>query len=75
MPNERKIKAKIVELGLSISLIANEMGISAYTLGRKISGKTPMSIKEARALQNRLSIPDEDIVSYFFDNRVAQNAT
>lgn len=71
MPNEKKIKAKILELGLSIRVIAAEMKLSAYTLGQKIAGKTPMSLKEARYLQKRLSIPDEEIVLYFFTQEVA----
>lgn len=71
MPNEKKIKARILELGLSIKIIALEMDLSAYTLGQKISGKAPMSLKEARFLQKRLSIPDEEIVPYFFTREVA----
>lgn len=66
MPNEKKIKAKILELGLSIKVIAAEMNLSAYTLGQKISGKAPMTLKEARFLQKRLSIPDNEFVFYFF---------
>lgn len=71
MPNEKKIKARIVELGLTIKQISCEMGLSAYTLGQKISGKTPMTLKEARQLQNILKIPDNDIPLYFFTQVVA----
>lgn len=71
MPNEKKIKARIVELGLTIKQISYEMGLSAYTLGQKISGKTPMTLKEARQLQKILKIPDNDIPLYFFTQVVA----
>ena len=71
MPNEKKIKARIVELGLTIKQISYEMGLSAYTLGQKISGKTPMTLKEARQLQKILKIPDNDIPLYFFTQAVA----
>lgn len=71
MPNSRKIKARIFELGLSIKIVAQQMDLTAYTLGRKISGKTPMSLKEARMLQEILQIPDNEIVLYFFMKEVA----
>lgn len=66
MPNTRKIKARITELGLTIGKVAKKMNISPYTLGRKIAGKTPMSIREARFLQKELKIPDNKIALYFF---------
>lgn len=66
MPNERKIKAKITELGLTIGKIADKIGVSPYTLGKKISGKTPMSVKEARLLQQELHIADQEVAVYFF---------
>lgn len=71
MPNEKKIKARIVELGLTIKQISCDMGLSAYTLGQKISGKAPMTLKEARMLQNILKIPDSEIPLYFFTHLVA----
>lgn len=71
MPNEKKIKARILELGLTIKALADEMGLSAYTLGQKISGKAPMTLKEAIYLKERLNIPDEEVVAYFFIRRVA----
>ncbi len=71
MPNSRKIKARILELGLSIKVIAKQMGLTAYTLGRKIAGKTPMSLKEAHMLQVILQIPDNELVLYFFMKEVA----
>lgn len=71
MPNEKKIKARICELGLSIKAIAVTMNLTAYTLGRKIAGKTPMSLTEARTLQNILKISDDDVVIYFFTHKVA----
>ena len=67
MPNERKLKAKILEEGLTIAKISSEMGITAYTLGQKILGKSPMIIHEARFLQQKLKISDNDIGTYFFN--------
>ncbi len=66
MPNTKKIKAKIVEQGLTIGKIADDMGISAYILGQKILGKSPMTVGEAHFLQNKLDIPNEELAIYFF---------
>lgn len=68
MPNGKKIKARILEEDLTIAKISSEMGITAYTLGQKILGKTPMTVCEARFLQQKLKIPDNDIVTYFFNH-------
>lgn len=71
MPNEKKLKAKIIEEGLTIAKISSEMGITAYTLGQKILGKSQMTIQEARFLQHKLKIPDNEIALYFFSQEVA----
>lgn len=66
MPNTNKIKAKIVEKGLTIGVIAAEMGITPYTLGQKILGKAPMTVQDAQFLQSRLEIADNELSVYFF---------
>lgn len=66
MLNEKKIKAKIIEEGLTIAKISSEMRITAYTLGQKILGKSQMTIQEARFLQHKLKIPYDEISLYFF---------
>jgi plasmid maintenance system antidote protein VapI len=71
LPNELKIKARILECGLTISKLADLMHLSGYTLGRKIAGKTKMTLEEAFTLMDILSIPIEEFPSYFFAQRVA----
>ena len=66
MPNKNKIKARIVEKGLTIGKVAKIMGITPYTLGRKISNKVPMTLGEADRLQEILSISDEEYRSFFY---------
>lgn len=66
MPNTNKIKAKIVEKGLTIGAIATEMGITPYILGQKILGKSPMTLSEAEFLQCKLEIADSEVSAYFF---------
>lgn len=75
MPNSRKLKARILEKGYTIKRLADLMGLTAYTLGRKISGKTPMTLAEAWQLMKILEIPDNEFKDYFFTYKVAQNAT
>lgn len=67
MPNTKLIKSQMVKEEKTIQMLANEMGLSAYTLGQKLSGKAPLTIREARAIQRLLSIEDKDIPAYFFD--------
>ena len=71
MPNEKKIKARIVELGLTIGEIAVQMRMSAYTLGRKIAGKAKMTLDEAWQLMSILKIDDCEFLLYFFSHQVA----
>ncbi len=71
MPNSRKLKARILEKGYTIKKLADLMGLTAYTLGRKISGKTPMTLVEAWKLMEILEIPDIEFKDYFFTFKVA----
>lgn len=71
MPNEKKIKARIIECGFTIGEIASKMGITAYTLGRKISGKAVMTLPEAWNLMKILKIPEEQFKDFFYDCKVA----
>lgn len=66
MVNTSKIKARIVERNTTIGKLASEMGLSAYSLGRKIGGRSVMTLDEADKLQHLLSISDNDFKSYFY---------
>lgn len=74
MVDSRKIRAKIIELGLSRSQIAAELNISEHTLHNKISGLTPFKADEAYQLAKMLGVED-DMVPYFFASEVAEIAT
>lgn len=66
MPNKTKILSRMLECNLTIKSMSKKMGLTPYTLGRKLSGKSPMSIREARFIQKILCIPDADFSVYFF---------
>lgn len=64
--NAQKIKGRIVEEGSSISKAAKFLGITPYTLSKKLSGRAPMTLDEARGLKEMLNISDGEINIYFF---------
>lgn len=66
MINAAKIRGRIVEKGTTLQSLSRELDISAYTLGRKISGKSKMTLEEAEKLQRLLAIPDGEFEKYFF---------
>lgn len=66
MPNQNKIKGRIVECGTTIGDLSKKMGLSAYQLGKKIAGTAPMTLTEANQIQEMLKISDSDFQEYFF---------
>ena len=70
--NTNKLKGKIAENGLTITELAEIMGIDKSTLYRKISnnGET-MLVKDAQAIAKALSLTKDDAVSIFFSETVA----
>lgn len=71
MINSNKLKGRIVEMGLSQSLVANHLNISQPTLSQKINNLREMDLSEAEKLAELLHIPDSEYGSYFFYNPVA----
>lgn len=72
MVDRLKVQARIVERGETIGSIALKLGISPYTLGRKLSNQTIMTLDEANRLQNILCIKDKEFMDYFFASNVAK---
>lgn len=68
MINTNKVRGRITEMGLTIQLIAPEIGITPYTLGRKIANESPMNLDEALKLSIILNIPATENFDYFFYN-------
>lgn len=66
MLNTRKIKARLVELGLTQKDVANVLNIAPATASQKINGIRPMSLQEARALSRLLKLESADFGDYFF---------
>lgn len=66
MPNQSKLKGRIVECRTTIGEISKKMDLSAYQLGKKIAGTAPMTLTEANQIQEILGISDADFQEYFF---------
>lgn len=71
MINSSKVRGRITEKGLTIQAVAKQMGISPYTLGKKLSNQTIMTLSEAWDLKTILCIADSDFNAYFFTEKVA----
>lgn len=72
MVNTNKVKARIVELGMTQTDVADFMKMAQPTLSQKINNIRPMDLDEALRLATRLKIPVSDYEDYFFYNPVAQ---
>ena len=72
MVNINKLKGKIVENGLTIEKLADNIGIDRSTLYRKINnnGET-FTIKEADLIVNALNLTAEEAKAIFFSQIVA----
>ncbi len=66
--NDRKIKAKMVELGVTQKDLAKVLGISVQNLNAKLNGRNIMNIEEAAKITKILKL--DDPIGIFFTNNV-----
>jgi len=66
MPNTRKLKARMVELGLTQKDVADVLNIASATASQKLNGIRPLYLHEAQAVANLLKIEDSAFSDYFF---------
>lgn len=72
MVNILKLKGKIVEAGLNISILSKELNIDRSTFYRKLSEDgTVFTIKEVNIMIDKLNLSFEDVKSIFFNQLVA----
>lgn len=72
MVNVNKLKGKIVERGLSVSALAEKIGIDKATLYRKISENgDPLTIRDADKISEVLNLSKEEVNDIFFSQFVA----
>lgn len=70
--NVNKLKGKIVEQGMSVSTLAEAIGVDRATLYRKMSnnGET-MLVKDANNIVSALGLSADEAVAIFFSQFVA----
>lgn len=72
MVNLNKLKGKIVECGLSVSEVAEKIGVDKATLYRKLnSGGKKITIGEADLIAKTLGLNSAEASAIFFSQYVA----
>lgn len=68
--NINKLKNKIIQRDLNISLLAEKIGVDRSTLYRKIKnhGET-FTMKEIRLISEELELKEEKVVEIFFETQ------
>lgn len=70
--NVNKLKGKIVEKGLSVTEVAEKIGIDRSSLYRKLNKEgATLTIKEANLIVKILEIPPNEAIEIFFKDTVA----
>lgn len=70
MINSKKIKARIVEMGMNQKTVAKALGLSQPAINQKINNVRPMDLCEAEKLCVLLNIKDTEFCDYFFDQKL-----
>lgn len=68
MINTRKIKGRIVEMGLTQKDVSAALGLAQPTINQKINNIRPMNLDEAEKLADLLKIPSKEFANYFFSD-------
>lgn len=64
------LNARVSASGIKRQAIAQEMGISAPTLRRKLRGNTPITANDIDALGRVLNLTRQDVTKIFFARQV-----
>ena len=73
MTNTLKLKALLIEMGYTQEKLASKLGISAYSLHKKINNKVEFKVSEIQKMSSLLGISDKD--KYFFYDCVENTST
>ena len=63
--NINKLKAKIVERGINVEILAKEIGSDRSTLYRNLNNFEKITIGDAQKIKNALDISNEDAYEIF----------
>lgn len=68
--NVRKLKAKLVECGISVEQIATKMAMNKATFYRKMQEES-FTVKQAIQIADYLDLSHNEIMAIFFEKKVA----
>ena len=68
--NYAKLRGRTIEKGMSQKDVAKQIGMSETTYSLKLNGRYPLKQSEMQKIINLLSIPVDEIGSYFFTQKV-----
>lgn len=71
MVNTLKIKARMIEHGLTQKDLAKALDIATPTMSQKLNNVRPMYLKEADILADILDIGTMQFGEYFFTSKIA----
>jgi len=70
-----KLRGRIVEKYGTLGAFCDAIGMSRQAFGKKLSGETPFTTTQMLEYSEILGIPRKEMLSYFFDGKVAKSAT
>ncbi len=68
--NERKLKAKLIEMGETVESVSNKLRMNTSTFYRKFNNNG-FSVADVQAMILVLNLSENDIMEIFFENYVA----
>lgn len=66
MFNRNKLRAKMLEAGVTVDSLATTLGVNEATVYRKMSGNSDFLRNEIQLIKHKLCLTDDDVVSIFF---------
>lgn len=67
MTNTLKLKALLIERGYTQANLADEIGISTYTMNKKINNKVEFKMSEIEKISRILRISNKDDIFFYHD--------
>ena len=68
MTDSKKLKAAIVEQGLTQEKLADALGIARATFNNKLNGKTYFTEDELMKMKSELNLSNDRFLLIFFEN-------
>lgn len=64
--NNLRLKAKIVENGMSIDEFAQKINMCGVTLRKKLKGESDFTVGETKVIQELLHLSNEQLLEIFY---------